>query len=111
MCRCQIAPAPALFKTFDGFNFECSLAVSCKTMNLNAPTYTNSVNSVFNNIKGYVDSAVKFTGDDKKGFAVSGPDVPNRTIELAIPPNPSATQIQQLNKALEYAKEKGIELK
>ncbi|PKM17258.1 MAG: hypothetical protein CVV11_21075 [Gammaproteobacteria bacterium HGW-Gammaproteobacteria-15] len=105
-----ISPGVNNFKTFDGFNFECSLAVSCKTMNLNAPTYTNNVSSVFNNIKGYVDSAVKFTGDDKKGFAVTGPDVPNRTIELAIPPSPSATQIQQLNKALEYAREKGIAL-
>lgn len=106
-----ISPGVNNFKTFDGFNFECGLAVSCKTMDLNASTYKNNSNSVFNNIKKYVDSAVNFSKDEKKGFLVVGSDVPNRAIELAIPPGPSVKQTEQINRALAYAKEKGIELK
>jgi hypothetical protein len=104
------APEANNFKTFDGFDFGQELGVSSKAMNLGMPGYTNNPKSVYNTIKGYVDDAVNFPGDTKLGFRVRPEDVPNRTIELAVPPNPTPAQMQQLQNAIEYATQQGIKL-
>jgi filamentous hemagglutinin len=74
------------------------------------PGYTNNPKSVYSAVKGYIDDAASFPGDAKLGFRVRPEDVPNRTIELAVPPNPTLAQIQQLRNAIEYANQQGIKL-
>jgi hypothetical protein len=104
------APEANNFKNFDGFDFACSLGVSCKAMNLDLPGYTNNPSSVYGALKKYVDDAANFTTETKLGFRVDGSQIPNRTIELAIPPNPTPSQMQQLQRAIDYAKKNNIKL-
>lgn len=91
-------------------DLSCGLAVSCKAMNLDMPGYTNNPSAVYYTLKKYVDAAANFTRDTKAGFQILGEVVPNRTIELAVPPNPTPGQLQQLQRAVDYANKQGIKL-
>jgi RHS repeat-associated protein len=105
------APNANNFNTFDGFDLACEKGVSCKAMNLNMPGYTKNPKSVYNTLTRYIDKAANFKGDRKLGYAISPKDIPNRTIELAVPSNPSKAHLQQLQRAAEYAQQNGIQLK
>jgi len=106
-----LKPEAKNFATFDAFNFECGLGVSCKTMDLGTASKINNPNQIYNTLKGYIDKTANFEHERKLNLEVFEYQVPNRTIELAIPANPTPAQIEQLKRAQEYAKSRDITLK
>lgn len=99
------------FKVFDGFDFGCELGVSCKTMDLGTNSKINKPEGIYYGLKHYIDKTADFEYENKLGLRVTADMVPNRIIELAVPPNPTHAQIEQLKRAQEYAKSRGITLK
>jgi filamentous hemagglutinin len=106
-----LQPEAKNFAVFDGFDFNCGLGVSCKTMDLGTASKINNPNQIYSTLKGYIDKTANFKEENKLGLIVEAKDVPNRTIELAVPTNPTSAQIEQLMRAQDYAKSKGITLK
>jgi hypothetical protein len=74
------------------------------------PGYTSKPSSVYYTLKKYVDAAEKFESDTKLGFTVKKEEIPPKSIELAIPPNPTEAQLQQLQRAIDYANQHNINL-
>ena len=106
-----LKPEAKNFSTFDGFDFDCQLGVSCKTMDLGTDSKINNPNGIYSGLKRYIDQTADFKREEKLGLIVRADMVPNRTIELAVPSNPTPMQIEQLKRAQEYAKSRGITLK
>ncbi len=106
-----LKPEAKNFSTFDGFDFNCQLGVSCKTMDLNTDSKINNPNGIYYGLKRYIDKTANFDYERKLELEVFAKDVPNRTIELTVPANPTPSQIEQLKRAQDYAKSRGIILK
>lgn len=102
---------PRTFQTID--KFEDGVATSIKSMDLSAKSYQNG-NSVFNTLKGYVGELQGFNGASMRtasgrAFNVGSNDIKSKVLQLAIDPSKATIhQFEQLGKAMEYAKSKGI---
>lgn len=95
------------FPVIDAF-FK-GVATSIKTLDLGAKSYLKG-NAVFNTLKGYINKLAKFEGAAWGDDVVRGSDIKSKVLELGIPRGATAEQIQQINRAVEYAAEKGIKL-
>ena len=51
-----------------------------------------------------------FSGRKWGGQTVKGSDIKSRVLEVGIPRGATKAQIQQINKAIEYAAEQGVKL-
>lgn len=95
------------FPVIDAF-FQ-GTATSIKTLDLGAKTYLKG-NAVFRQLSSYIDDLAKFNGRTWGGETVKAGDITKKVLEVGIPRGASKIQIQQINKAVEYAAEKGIQL-
>ncbi|MCK0203068.1 hypothetical protein MWN41_08585, partial [Ornithobacterium rhinotracheale] len=89
--------------------FYKGVATSVKTMNLGAKSYGKG-NAVFNQLSKYIDDLAGFSGKTWGGQTVKGSDITSRVLEVGIPKGATRSQIQQINRAVNYAAEKGIKL-
>ena len=95
------------FPTIDAF-YNC-VATSIKTLDLGAKTYLKN-NSVFNKLSGYIDDLARFDGAVWGKDIVKGSDITKRVLEVGIPRGASPSQVLQINRAVKYALEKGVQL-
>ena len=96
------------FPTIDAF-FK-GVATSVKTMNLNASSYLSG-NKVFNALKGYIDDLAKFNGRTWAGETVPGGNaITKRVLEVGIPKGATKAQLEQIQKAIQYAKDAGVKV-
>ena len=87
-----------------------SSITSIKSMDVTAKTYQNA-SKMYSTLKKYIDDLYKFTETTYKNIDYLVDDDAKRILELALPPvNLSSDQAKMLEKAIEYAKEKGIEI-
>ncbi|MFO0373785.1 MAG: hypothetical protein ACK50V_01085, partial [Alphaproteobacteria bacterium] len=97
------------FKVFDFYDDARGLAISVKTLNTNAATYTNSPSQIYSKLKEYVDKTLSFEKDRHLKQDILAADIQIRRIELGIPANVSEAQWRHIERAMDYAREKGVE--
>ncbi|MFO0524775.1 MAG: hypothetical protein ACK5YY_00655, partial [Alphaproteobacteria bacterium] len=97
------------FKVFDFYDWERRIAISMKTLNTNAATYTNSPSQIYSKLKEYVDKTLAFKGDVSGELRILPNMIDLKRIELGIPANVSEAQWRHIERAMAYAREKGVE--
>ncbi|WP_267311743.1 endonuclease toxin domain-containing protein, partial [Asaia spathodeae] len=102
---------PELFRTIDFFDESTGLAVSAKTMETMTPSRMKNPRRVYYDIKRNIDTLEKFSGYGLSGRSVESSKIIRRELDLAIPYETGAAQMDQIKRAYDYAAQKGIELK
>jgi len=98
------------FSTFDHLTPE-GVAVSDKTLDTNASTYTSKPRAITSLLNGYVDKMVDFAGDGKRGmFELKPSDISAKEMQLAIPASASTEQLTAIANSVKYAESKGIKI-
>lgn len=98
------------FKTFDHL-LPDGTAISAKTLNTKAKSYTSNPKRITAQLNKYVDDMVNFKGDGKKGgIPITLRDISSREMYLAIPSNSTRQQMEAINKSLDYAKSQGVKI-
>ena len=105
----------ALKGTFNVSNFPVidafynGVATSVKTMNLGAKSYSKG-NAVYSQLSKYIDALAGFNGKEWAGNVVKGSDIKSKVLEVGIPRGATSAQVQQINKAIETAASKNIQM-
>ncbi|WP_241094269.1 hemagglutinin repeat-containing protein [Xanthomonas bonasiae] len=102
---------PANFKTFDFFDENTGVAISAKTLDTTTVARIANPVQVYSSLKGNVDAAAGFTGYTLKGVTVSSGQITDRVLEVAVPKATTSAQWDQINRAVEYGKSKGVTVK
>lgn len=99
---------PPRYKTIDFFDPETGLATSAKTLDTTTPAKVAKPNQIFNTLKGYVDKVEDVTTAEVDGveYGVNG-----RDLQLAVPANTTPAQWVQIERAIDYARRSGVNLK
>jgi RHS repeat-associated protein len=90
-------------------DFANGVATSVKTLKLSSKGYIDNPKRVYNKLKGYIDELASFNGVNKGGVNTIN-KITSRKIELAIPKNATKEQIEMIEKAVQYAQDKGVTL-
>jgi RHS repeat-associated protein len=98
---------PDGFKTID--RFSDGLALSIKSLDLNAKTYQNVLN-LKDKLWRYIDSVASFTGAQKSGVRITAEDIRGRALQVVVPPGATRAQQQVLQEAVEYGRSVGVEV-
>ena len=94
--------------TFDLANRAEGEAISAKTMNTLSAGYIKNPQSIYKNLKGYVDDAIDYERLRESDLVAA--DIKSKTIHLAIPEWTSPTQWQYLIRAIIYGKDNGVRI-
>ncbi|WP_341273063.1 hypothetical protein [Xanthomonas oryzae] len=98
------------FATFDNFTPD-GIAISDKTLDTMLKTYLTRPEAITNKLNGYVDDMVSFAGDGKRGgFNLEPGDIKGKQMQLAIPDETTAAQIDAISSSINYAQSKGIKI-
>ena len=98
------------FKTFDFQSGNRTAAISAKTLNTNALTYQRRPTAIFGRLKRYVDQVERFREYKLAGDFVKSERLRRRIVELAIPENTTIAQLFEVQRAIDYAVERGIKI-
>lgn len=102
---------PPNFPTFDYFDRDTGLAISGKTLDTTTAAKVNNPSQVYYSLKGNIDAAESFTGGELSGTEIVESQITAREVDVAIPANTTPAQWTQINRAIDYAKTKGVVLK
>ncbi|MDN2565194.1 minor capsid protein [Aquibium sp. A9E412] len=98
------------FKTFDFFNRATGAATSAKTLDTRAAIYARDPRRIFGTLKGYLDRIATFDNYVRNGYRISPGLIKRRRLELAIPSETTAEQLDEINRARAYAESRRIAL-
>lgn len=98
------------FKTFDFYDETTRLATSAKTLDTMAVGYVRQPRRVFGALKGHIDRVDQFIEYRVSKYDIRAGAIEHRRLELAVPFESNAAQIEEINRARAYAEELGIEL-
>ncbi|WP_180296900.1 VENN motif pre-toxin domain-containing protein, partial [Snodgrassella communis] len=101
---------PPNFKTFDYFDRATGKAVSVKTLDTTTPAKIANPKQIFNTLKNNIDAAANFTRHDLRGSTVLSTDISSREIRLAVPTTTNKVQWQQIHRAIDYGKSRGVKV-
>ena len=91
------------YPVIDRYNPDTGVATSVKSRNLNAKTYQNST-KLYNQVKLDIDKLKSFEMIDWAGSNYAGFPIEGRNLDMVVPNiTLSETQINAINKAIEYA--------
>lgn len=96
-------------KSFDSYNDGTEEAISEKTLNTLDFTYASNPKNVFSKLKQYIDQAADYW-NRRIWYDLDPRQIKSKTIELAIPQFVSPQQWQQLSKAVEYGRIRGVKV-
>jgi len=101
---------PANFPVID--KLENGVATSIKSLDLTADSYTKG-NGVLNTLNGYINKLDNFSTGSLSGVTVTqGVNFTTKTLEVGIQPGKATLgQWEQIGKAMQSAKDKGIDFK
>jgi hypothetical protein len=100
---------PKAFPVID--KFADGVATSIKSIDLAAETYGKG-NNLFNTLKGSVNKLDNFNGATRGRTVIGSSDITSKVLEVAIQPGKaSINQWEQIGKAMQHAKDNGIEFK
>ncbi len=99
------------FSTFDHLTPD-GIAVSDKTLDTMAKTYSTRPASITNVLNGYVDDMVKFSSDGSKqgDFILRNTDISAKQMQLGIPYGTTSDQMAAIAQSIQYAESKGIKI-
>ncbi|MCL1622078.1 hemagglutinin repeat-containing protein [Ralstonia pseudosolanacearum CaRs-Mep] len=97
------------FSTFDHLTPD-GIAVSDKTLDTMAKTYSTRPASITNVLNGYVDDMVGFTSDGKGARVVTSEMISGKQMQLAIPYGATSEQMNAIAQSIQYAQSKGIQI-
>ena len=95
------------FPTID--KFLNGVATSIKSIDLKAKSYQNA-NALYSKLKGYINQVAKFKGQRWNGVAIQEEDITKRALDVAIPRGASESQVEAIQKAIEYGKNNGVQV-
>ncbi|WP_239423807.1 VENN motif pre-toxin domain-containing protein [Snodgrassella communis] len=101
---------PPNFKTFDYFDRVTGKAVSVKTLDTTTPAKIANPKQIFNTLKNNIDAAADFTRHELRGATVLSTDISSREIRLAVPATTNKVQWQQIHRAIDYGKSRGVKV-
>jgi hypothetical protein len=101
---------PPNFKTFDYYDPVTKKAVSVKTLDTTTPAKIANPKQIFNTLKNNIDAAANFTRHDLRGSTVLSTDISSREIRLAVPATTNKVQWQQIHRAIDYGKSRGVKV-
>lgn len=101
---------PPNFKTFDYFDRATGKAVSVKTLDTTTPAKIANPKQIFNTLKNNIDAAADFTQHKLGQATVSSTDISSREIRLAVPAATNKVQWQQIHRAIDYGKSRGVKV-
>ncbi|MEX5729802.1 hypothetical protein Ga0609869_003155 [Rhodovulum iodosum] len=102
--------SPPTFPTFDFFDFDSGLATSAKTLDTRAPTYVDRPSRIFGRLRDYIDRIELFEDGQRRNFTIQPGQIEPRRLELAVPFNTTPEQVIQIQRAIDYATDRGIEV-
>jgi len=96
-------------------SFKSGTAIMIKSMDITASSY-QSGEGVEKKLREYIDELAAFSGQErpwgKAGIVIRREEIKAKQLLLVIPSNPVTEEIQKaINRCVEYARVKGIELK
>lgn len=95
------------FPTID--KFLNGVATSIKSIDLKAKSYQNA-NALYSRLKGYINQVAKFKGQRWNGVTIQEEDITKRALDVAIPQGASKSQVEAIQKAIEYGKNNGVQV-
>ena len=102
--------SPSNFPTFDFFDEATGLATSAKTLDTRARTYADRPSRIFGRLRDYIDRIERFEDGQQRNFKIDPGQIERRRLELAVPFDTSPEQVIQIQRAIDYAAERGIEV-
>ncbi|MCF3973951.1 hypothetical protein [Paracoccus salsus] len=102
--------SPPTFPTFDFFDFDSRLATSAKTLDTRAPTYADRPSRIFGRLRDYIDRIERFEQGSNGVFRIRPGQIERRRLELAVPFDTTPEQAIQIQRAIDYAIDRGIEV-
>jgi filamentous hemagglutinin len=104
------ARLPKNFKTFDFFDRTTGTAISAKTLNTQTTARLVEPKQIYYSLKRNVDKAAGFKDWSLSGAEVFAKDIKVRKLEVAIPSGTGRPQLQQIQKAIKYGEQQGINM-
>ena len=98
---------PQKFKTWD--HFEKGVATSYKSIDIRLPGYSKS-GSIWNYGKRAVDAAIDFDNYYLKGVRIDSSMIGTRSVRIAVPKRPNATQFNELKRIIQYGEDNKIKV-
>ena len=98
------------FRTFDFRSLDGTIAISAKTLNTTALGYLLRPTAVFGRLRRYINQIDGFEEYTFAGDRVASEGLTNRELELAVPEGTTSAQKFQIQRAIDYAAERGIML-
>lgn len=95
------------FPAIDFSDSRSRIATSAKTLGLGAHTYTTRPSTIYSTLKRYVDQLDCFDGT---GRGYEGP-IEGKRLMPAIPEGATERQMGEIARAMEHARERGIEMR
>lgn len=102
--------SPPTFPTFDFFDEVTGLATSAKTLDTRALTYADRPSRIFGRLRDYIDRIERFEQGSSGVFRLRSGQIERRRLELAVPFDTTPEQVTQIQRAIDYAAERGIEV-
>jgi hypothetical protein len=102
--------SPPTFPTFDFFDEVTGLATSAKTLDTRALTYADRPSRIFGRLRDYIDRIERFEQGSSGVFRIRSGQIERRRLELAVPFDTTPEQVTQIQRAIDYAAERGIEV-
>ena len=101
---------PPTFQTFDFFDRAGMIATSAKTLDTRAWGYVDRPSRIYGQLRRYIDQIDRFNGSSNYKSLINPTTISGRRLELAVPRETSPEQITQIQRAIEYAQSRGIEV-
>ncbi|QKJ09026.1 DUF637 domain-containing protein [Yersinia bercovieri ATCC 43970] len=104
------ARLPPNFKTFDYYNPISRTAISVKTLDTTTAARVANPGQIYSSLKGNIDKVAKFETHGLSDEILKSSMITNREIQLAIPARTNKTQWMEINRAIEYGKNQGVNI-
>ena len=105
------ARLPRNFKVFDYYNATTGTAISAKTLDTQTTARLSKPEQLYSTMKGYIDKTANFKSYELSGVPLRADMIKQREIHLAIPAQTNKEQRLQLQRVVEYGKNRNITVK
>ena len=105
------ARLPRNFKVFDYYNATTGTAISAKTLDTQTTARLSKPEQLYSTMKGYIDKTANFERHSLSGMTLRADMIKQLEIHLAIPAQTNKEQRLQLQRVVEYGKNRNITVK
>jgi filamentous hemagglutinin len=102
---------PVNFKTFDFFDPNTGVAISAKTLETTTDTKLAKPTEVYNSVRRNIDVMLDYEQYTTQGVTLAKKDINAMQLKVAVPMNTTPAQWKELERAIEYGKMNGVDVK